>query len=157
MAVGGGPSRPLMAFAAVRPTDFSPILVVLDPEAALSLMPLDSAVTTDADGNSRANGLDVGRLAGGVSAVVAAEGDTSDRGRVAAAAYEKELELSTRCCSKSVISAKPHAVWINPSEVKIFVCGGSGSDGACGSDDGGEIATTINRSAGEELWGAMTP
>lgn len=41
----------------------------------------------------------------------------------AACGFEEveEVELSTRCCTKSVVSANPHAVWINASEVKAFV------------------------------------
>ncbi|CAN0102241.1 unnamed protein product, partial [Laminaria digitata] len=48
MAVGGGPSRPLMAFASVRTLDCSPILVILDAEPDLSSVPVPATAATTA-------------------------------------------------------------------------------------------------------------
>lgn len=101
MAVGGGSSRTLVVFASIRASDSSPILVILDTDHATAASvgtspPVPPGVSIDGEGDDNHGGF----LREGV----------------------QEVELSTRCCSKSVFAASPHAVFINPSEVKAFVC-----------------------------------
>ncbi|CAN0126506.1 unnamed protein product, partial [Scytosiphon promiscuus] len=118
LVVGGGPSRALMIFTATRPPDASPVLLVLDTATALAAAPGEE----DQEGNLRCLPLTPGASAGGGGDVrgglvtTAAEEDQEEE------EGEQEVELSTRCCSKSVFSASPHAVFVNPSEVKAFVC-----------------------------------
>lgn len=54
----------------------------------------------------------------------------------------KEVDLSTRCCGRSVVTALPDAVWVNPSEVKVFASGratrgSAGREGGKGTEGGG--------------------
>ncbi|CBJ30077.1 hypothetical protein Esi_0173_0017 [Ectocarpus siliculosus] len=51
---------------------------------------------------------------GGGGVVVSGEGGEGED--------EHEVELATRCCSKSVFPARPHAVFVDPAELKAFVC-----------------------------------
>lgn len=38
-------------------------------------------------------------------------------------ALVEEVELSTRCCGNSVVTARLHAVWVNPADVKVYASG----------------------------------
>ncbi|CAN0235762.1 unnamed protein product, partial [Ectocarpus sp. 4 AP-2014] len=138
MAVGGGRSLPVMIFASFRPSDGSPVLIVLDTDTALAAATAVSAVAAAAaaadgfatmgekgknpeplrpspGGGVDGDGGDGGGLqdeGGGV--LVPGEGGEGED--------EHEVELATRCCSKSVFPARPHAVFVDPAEVKAFVC-----------------------------------
>lgn len=155
MAVGGGPSRPLMAFSSVRTSDSSPILVILDAEPDLSLVPAIATISTtnSANANDKAtvdtkDGAKASASANSKADArslnnVQAEADANTKanasaiaGAAAAAAAVEEVELSTRCCSKNVVSANPHAVWVNPAEVKVFLSRPDGNDTAAGAAPG---------------------
>lgn len=157
MAVGGGPSRPLMAFASVRTSDSSPVLVILDAEPNLSWAPaIATAATTTTSANANAIAKDYAQASANADAIANANsnvkffGNANARARADAIANAKanaravagvaatvaaveEVELSTRCCSKNVVSANPHAVWVNPTEVKVFLSPPDGgvTDAAC--------------------------
>ena len=182
MAVGGGPCRPLMAFASVRTSDSSPILVVLDAEPDLTLVPVTAAAVTAATANANAeananNAKDYAQAHAGASANATANaignavadangianastiananakakanatasaianGNAEAKayavaGATAAVAAVEEVALSTRCCSKNVVSANPHAVWVNPAEVKVFLsCRDRGVSAAAAAAD----------------------
>ncbi|CAN0315591.1 unnamed protein product, partial [Ectocarpus sp. 12 AP-2014] len=145
MAVGGGRSLPVMIFASFRPSDGSPVLVVLDTDTALAAATAVTATTAAAaaaaggfatmgdkgknpeprwsssvgrpvggGGGGGGCGGGGGLHEGGGGVVVSGEGGEGGD--------EHEVELATRCCSKSVFPARPHAVFVDPAEVKAFVC-----------------------------------
>lgn len=132
MAVGGGLPRELFAFACLRPRDSTPVLQVLDmsntwvastvaPSKGLggtdSANPLEDTSRERSLGNCRARAP----VADPTEVVMGAENGAGDEEAVV-----QEVELSTRCCGNSVVSARLHAVWVNPADVKIFVSGRRG-------------------------------
>lgn len=151
MAIGGGPPRELIAFASLRPSDHTPVLVVVDTEKAAALGFLRGAPdrgsgkpdvfgggsreeprTQDREQQlqTRVRHRRTGR------AVTIAEGGSE-------AITVEVVELSARCCGNSVITARPHAVWVNPAEVKFFSSFGpaeSGHGDADGNGRGGEFS-----------------
>lgn len=155
MALGGGASRPLMAFASVRPSDNAPVLAIFDAERVVEASAAEytsrPVLTQNRNDEAKAGavaGLDGGRGRRQRNDLVVARAE--DRVLLdvegvspwlgAGLVMQEEVELSVRCCSKSVVSGEPHAVWINPCEVKAFVShgGGGGASAARGDVEGGK-------------------
>lgn len=141
MALGGGPSRPLMAFASVRSSDSAPVLAIFDAERVVEASPTEltrlPVLTQNSDDEAKAGavaGLNSGRGRRQRNSLAVARAE--DRVLLdvegvspwlgAGLVMQEEVELSARCCSKSVVSGEPHAVWVNPCEVKAFISHGSG-------------------------------
>lgn len=125
MVVGGGPSRALMIFTATRPPDASPLLLVLDTAMATAA----AAAAREKEGGLRS------MLSPGLCTNDGGDGDCDgDVVRTVEEEGQQEVELSTRCCSKSVFSASLHAVFVNPTEAKAFVCQRLRRRGAHGGD-----------------------
>ena len=183
-----------MAFASVRTSDSSPVLVILDAEPDFSSVPF--ATTADCSSGGSASGCGRGianakdsanatananpiretnsianatASANGEATAVAnakayavanayanADGNAKAEGNVvafiagasAAMAAVEEVELSTRCCSKNVVSANPHAVWVNPAEVKVFLSRRDGGVSAAASRSEGMVVAAEAEAGG---------
>lgn len=96
MAIGGGPRLSLLVFASLRESDASPVLVVLDAS------------------RDEMGGEDV----------VAPSSEYMMPSACHVGCPRMEIELWTRCCPRSVVSANLHSVWVKPLRVTSFVCGG---------------------------------
>lgn len=125
MSVGGGPARPVMVFASIRPSDGAPVLTVLDTDTAIA------AAAAAGSGGAGASGRPSPSLSFGAPGGGDGDGSLSREGLGLG-----EVELSTRCCSKSVFAASPHAVFVEPAGIKAFVCGGGGGGGTGGRGGG---------------------
>ncbi|CAB1109957.1 unnamed protein product [Ectocarpus sp. CCAP 1310/34] len=151
MAVGGGRSLPVMILASFRPSDGSPVLIVLDTDAALAAATVATATAAAAAAAAAAAGFatkgESGKnpeplwsssTGGAVDGRGGRGGGLQDGGGGVVISGERgdehEVELATRCCSKSVFPARPHAVFVDPAEVKAFVCRRRRRRWRCGDD-----------------------
>lgn len=136
MPVGGGPARPVVLFASTRSSDGAPVLTILDTDTAIAAA-AGSAAGSAVSGSEEAG--TAGHPSPGSSLSVGGDGDGDGGGGVGGGGLSLsreglgagvgEVELSTRCCSKSVFAASPHAVFVHPAGIKAFVCGGAGKGG----------------------------